>query len=120
MHHPRGVIPDGVRLPADIGPPSQLYAAKQLAEALELLAAWTRLVEIGSVGLHTLLSPRNRRAARESGLAFTVHGPYGAVLDPGSIDESVRRAAVDAHRRHVEAAASACAPVTPSCSNCNF
>lgn len=105
MHHPLGVIPDGVRLPADIGLPSQLLAAKQLAEVLELLAAWTHLVEIDSIGLHTLLSPRNRRTTRESGLAFTVHGPYGADLDPGSVDESVRRAVVDAHRRHVEAAA---------------
>jgi len=118
MHHPLGVIPDEVRLPADIGLPSQLYAAKRLAEALELLAAWTRLVEIDSVGLHTVRSPRNRRAARRSGLAFTVHGPYGAYLDPGSVDESARRAAVDAHRRHVEAAAdigASCYVVHPDC-----
>ena len=105
MHRPSRTMRDGVRLPADIGLPSQLYAVERLAQALDLLAAWTRLVEIDSVGLHTLLSPRNRRAARESGLAFTVHGPYGAELDLGSVVEAARRAAVDLHRRHAEAAA---------------
>ena len=33
--------------------------------------------EIRSFGLHTLLSKRNRAAARAAGLAYTVHGPFG-------------------------------------------
>jgi len=94
----------GPKLPADIGLPSQLYAAMQLGAALELLASRTRLVEIDSFGLHTMLSRSNRRAACESGLAFTVHGPYGYDFDPGNVNESGRRAVVEEHRRHAEAA----------------
>jgi len=97
-------VPAGRKLPADIGLPSQLHAAMPLGAALELLASRTRLVEIDSFGLHTMLSRRNRRAARESGLAFTVHGPYGYGFDPGNVDESGRRAVVEEHRRHAEAA----------------
>ncbi len=70
-----------------------------------LLARWSSLVEVDAVGLHTLLSPDNRRAARESGLAFTVHGPYGPAFDPASPEESERHRTIEAHRRHAEAAA---------------
>ena len=85
--------------------PSQIRPDLPLAELLERLAAHTSLVEIDSFGLHTVLSPLNRRAAAASGLRFTVHGPYGYDIDPGSLDEAVRRTAVDLHRRHLEAAA---------------
>ena len=92
-------------LPPDIGLPSQIYPEQTLAAVFELLAPRTGLVEIDSFGLHTVLSPRNRRDAVASGLRLTVHGPYGFDIDPGSRDEAVRRQAVAVHRRHIEAAA---------------
>jgi sugar phosphate isomerase/epimerase len=92
-------------LPPDIGLPSQVRPDLPLAELLERLAASTTLVEIDSFGLHTVLSPLNRRTAVASGLRFTVHGPYGYDIAPGSPDEATRRKAVDLHRRHLEAAA---------------
>jgi sugar phosphate isomerase/epimerase len=92
-------------LPPDIGLPSQIYSYETLAAAFELLAPRTGLVEIDSFGLHTVLSPLNRRSALASGLRLTVHGPYGFDIEPGSPDEAVRAKAVAQHRRHVEAAA---------------
>ena len=92
-------------LPSDIGLPSQLYPELTLAAAFELLAPRTGLVEIDSFGLHTVLSPRNRRDALASGLRLTVHGPYGFDIVPGSGDEALRRQTVALHRRHIEAAA---------------
>jgi sugar phosphate isomerase/epimerase len=92
-------------LPPDIGLPSQVYATEPLAVALERLASHTGLIEIDSFGMHTVLSPLNRRVAIASGLRLTVHGPYGFDIDPGSPDEAVRVQAVDRHRRHLEAAA---------------
>jgi sugar phosphate isomerase/epimerase len=92
-------------LPPDIGLPSQIYCDETLAAAFERLAPRTGLVEIDSFGLHTVLSPRNRRDALASGLRLTVHGPYGFDIQPGSPDEGVRAQAVAQHRRHVEAAA---------------
>ena len=65
---------------------------------------YATLVEIDSLGLHTALSPLNRRAAVASGLRLTVHGPYGYGIDPGSPDEALRRRTVALHRRHIEAA----------------
>jgi len=91
-------------LPPDIGLPSQVLPDVPLAGVLERLAPYTSLVEIDSLGLHTVLSPTNRRAATASGLRLTVHGPYGYDLDPGSPDEDVRRRSVALHRRHIEAA----------------
>ena len=92
-------------LPPDIGLPSQIYPEQTLAAVFELLAPRAGLVEIDSFGLHTVLSPRNRRDAVASGLRLTVHGPYGFDIDPGSRDEALRRQAVAVHRRHIEAAA---------------
>ncbi|MGD0996727.1 MAG: TIM barrel protein [Thermoleophilia bacterium] len=92
-------------LPPDIGLPSQVRPEFALAAVLELLAPHTSLVEIDSFGLHTVLSPRNRRDAVASGLRLTVHGPYGCDINPGSPDEALRRRTVALHRRHVEAAA---------------
>jgi sugar phosphate isomerase/epimerase len=92
-------------LPPDFGLPTQIFADLPLDAALERLAPLTDLVEIDSFGFHTVLSPRNRRIAHSSGLRFTVHGPYGPDILPGSLDERLRRAAVAAHRRHLEAAA---------------
>jgi sugar phosphate isomerase/epimerase len=92
-------------LPADIGLPSQIYPELPLAVALERLAVHSTLVEIDSFGMHTVLSPLNRRHARASGLRLTVHGPYGYEIMPGSLDDKARRHAVDTHRRHIECAA---------------
>ena len=92
-------------LPPDIGLPSRIYPDETLAAAFELLSPRTGLVEIDSFGLHTVLSPRNRRDALASGLRLTVHGPYGFDIEPGSPDEAVRVQAVAQHRRHIEAAA---------------
>ena len=91
-------------LPPDIGLPSQALPDVPLADVLERLARYTSLVEIDSLGLHTALSPLNRRAAIASGLRLTVHGPYGYGIDPGSTDETLRRQAVELHRRHIEGA----------------
>ncbi len=92
-------------LPPYIGLPSQIYPELPLAEVLEKLAPLTSLVEIDSFGMHTVLSPLNRRHARGSGMRLTVHGPYGYEIVPGSLDEAQRRQAVTVHRRHLEAAA---------------
>jgi sugar phosphate isomerase/epimerase len=92
-------------LPPDIGLPSQIYPEQTLAAVFELLAPRAGLVEIDSFGLHTVLSPRNRRDAVASGLRLTVHGPYGFDIDPGSRDAALRRQALAVHRRHIEAAA---------------
>jgi sugar phosphate isomerase/epimerase len=94
-----------VTLPPDFGLPTQIFADLPLAAALERLQPLTGLVEIDSYGYHTVLSPRNRRIAASSGLRFTVHGPYGPDILPGSPDEHLRRLAVDTHRRHLEASA---------------
>jgi len=92
-------------LPPDIGLSSQICPELPLVELFERVAPLTSLVEIDSFGMHTVLSPRNRRDAIASGLRLTVHGPYGFDIQPGSRDEAVRRQAMAMHRRHLEAAA---------------
>ncbi|MFA4965475.1 MAG: TIM barrel protein [Thermoleophilia bacterium] len=92
-------------LPPDIGLPSQIYPGLGLGRSLERVAAHASLAEIRSFGPHSLLVGRNRRAAASSGLRLTVHGPFGADVDPGSSDERARRRTLDVHRRHLEAAA---------------
>jgi sugar phosphate isomerase/epimerase len=92
-------------LPPDFGLPTQIFADLPLAAVLERLEPLTSLIEIDSYGYHTVLSPRNRRIAASSGSCFTVHGPYGPDILPGSPDEYLRRAAVATHRRHLEASA---------------
>jgi sugar phosphate isomerase/epimerase len=93
------------RLPVGLGLPSLLYGRLSLAEALELLAPRTSLVEIHSYGRHSLLCAENRGAAERGGLMFVVHGPYSSELDPASLDEVRRRWVVNEHRRQAEAAA---------------
>src|SRR5664280_1958946 len=92
-------------LPPDFGLPTQIFADLPLEAALARLLPLTSLVEINSFGYHTVLSPRNRRTAASSGARFTVHGPYGPDVLPGSPDEHVRQAAVATHRRHLDASA---------------
>ena len=91
-------------LPPDIGLPSDVWYRLPLGEALARVADYATLAEIASGEDHTLLSVANRRAAIESGLRLTVHGPFDD-LEPGSPRERDRRHALTVHRRHLEAAA---------------
>jgi len=90
--------------PHDIGISSSAYSELLLPAALERIAAVAPSAEIRSFGLHTLLSKRNRRAALESGLPSSVHGPFG-YTGLGDVSEAVRLEALEEHRRHLEAAA---------------
>jgi sugar phosphate isomerase/epimerase len=90
--------------PADIGISSSAYAELLLPAALARIAELGTAAEIRSFGLHTLLSVRNRRAARSAGLPYTVHGPFG-YTGLGDVDQGARREALDEHRRHLAAAA---------------
>ena len=88
----------------DIGISTSAWADLPLEAALARIAALTSLAEIRSFGMHTLLSRSNRKAVAVSGLACTVHGPFGSAhLGDGSAAQ--RRALLDEHRRHLEAAA---------------
>ena len=89
--------------PHDIGISSSAYAELVLAPALERIAAVAPSAEIRSFGLHTLLSPRNRRAALAAGLPCSVHGPFGNT-SLGDVSEAGRLKALDEHRRHLDAA----------------
>ncbi len=92
------------RLPPDVGLPSDAWYGLPLDAALGRIARYATLAEIASVEEHTLLSAPNRRAAVESGLRLTVHGPWDD-LEPGSTRERDRRHALTVHRRHLEATA---------------
>jgi len=91
-------------LPPDIGLPSDAWYGLPLGAALERVARYASLAEIASTEEHSLLAAANRRAAVESGLRLTVHGPWDD-LEPGSPRERDRRHALTVHRRHLEAAA---------------
>ena len=91
-------------LPPDIGLPSDAWYRLPLGDALARVSDYATLAEIASGEDHTLLSGANRRAAIESGLRLTVHGPFDD-LEPGSPRERDRRHALTVHRRHLEAAA---------------
>jgi sugar phosphate isomerase/epimerase len=93
-----------VHPPHDIGISSSAYAELVLGPALERIAAVASSAEVRSFGLHTLLSPRNRRAALEAGLSCSVHGPFG-YNSLGDTSEAARLEALDEHRRHLEASA---------------
>ena len=87
-----------------IGISTSAYAELMLPVALERVAELAPAAEIRSFGLHTLLSGRNRRAARAAGLRYSVHGPFGytGIWD---LDEVERLEALDEQRRHLEASA---------------
>ena len=93
-----------MKLPPDIGLPTDAWYRLPLAAALERIAERAELAEIYSADDHSLLAAANRRAALASGLQLTVHGPHDD-LEPGSLRERDRRYAVQVHRRHLEAAA---------------
>lgn len=88
----------------DIVISTSAYAGELLPAALASIAELAPAAEIRSFGLHTLLSRRNRAAAQEAALWYSVHGPFGytGIWDA---DDSVRGAALDEHRRHLEASA---------------
>jgi sugar phosphate isomerase/epimerase len=90
--------------PDDIGISSSAYSELFLPAALERIAAVAPSAEVRSFGLHTLLSPRNRRAALAAGLPCSVHGPFG-YKGLGDVSEAMRLEALDEHRRHLAAAA---------------
>jgi sugar phosphate isomerase/epimerase len=88
----------------DIGISTSAYPELMLPAALERIAAVAPAAEIRSFGMHTLLSKRNRAAAREACLSYSVHGPFGytGIWDTG---EAERLEALSEHRRHLEASA---------------
>ena len=90
--------------PTDIGISTSAYSELMLPSALEAIADLASSAEIRSFGLHTLLSKRNRAAAQQAGLTYTVHGPFGykGIWD---LDDAVRLEALSEHRRHLEASA---------------
>jgi sugar phosphate isomerase/epimerase len=92
--------------------PSAAFYDRSLDDALTAMSALADLGEVFSEGHHSLLDQTNLAAAQAAvatGLQLTVHGPFNA-SSPACLDESRRRAAVDEHRRHLEAAA-ACGAV---------
>ena len=88
----------------DIGISTSAYAGDMLAPTLARIAELAPSAEIRSFGLHTLLSERNRRACRDAGLDYTVHGPFG-YIGIADVDPARRREALDEHRRHLQASA---------------
>ncbi len=88
----------------DIGISTSAWSTHSLPFALERIAKLAPAAEIRSFDMHTLLSKRNRVAALAAGLSYTVHGPFG-YRGLGDASETARRAALDEHARHLEAAA---------------
>lgn len=93
-----------MRLPDDIGVPTDAWYRLPLAEALDHASQYATLVEILSADDHSLLATTNRAAALACGLRLTVHGPFDD-LETGSTRKRDRRFAMRTHRRHLEAAA---------------
>lgn len=88
----------------DIGISTSAWPELLLGAALDRIAALGPAAEIRSFGMHTLLSRTSRRAVLQSGLPCTVHGPFG-YKGLGSTAGPDRLAALDEHRRHLEASA---------------
>jgi sugar phosphate isomerase/epimerase len=86
----------------DIGISTSAYSELLLPAALERISEQVSFAEIRSFGLHTLLSKRNRAEARQAGLTYTVHGPFGYV-GIWDLDDAERLKALGEHRRHLEA-----------------
>ena len=88
----------------DIGISTSAFSGLMLPAALARVAELAPAAEIRSFGLHTLLSERNRKAAQDAGLKYSVHGPFGytGIWD---LDDDERLKALDEQRRHLEASA---------------
>ena len=91
-------------LPPDIGLAASAWFDLPLAAALAQVARVAGLAEVYSDYNHSLTTAANRQAAAHSGLRLTVHGPWEGA-DVGDPSETGRRAALDVHHRHLEAAA---------------
>jgi sugar phosphate isomerase/epimerase len=86
---------------------SAAFYDRPLGAALSAMGRLADLGEVFSDGPHGLLEPANLAAAQgavAAGLRLSVHGPF-IESSPASLDEAQRRAAVESHRRHLEAAA---------------
>lgn len=95
-----------VPVPLDIGVSTSAWPELPLGPVLARVAELAPAAEVRSFGMHTLLSRSSRTAVTESGLACSVHGPFGHEDDGiGSTSKPARLAALDLHRRHLEAAA---------------
>lgn len=88
----------------DIGISTSAWPELLLGAALERVAGLAGAAEVRSFGMHTLLSRTSRKAVLQAGLPCSVHGPFGYV-GIGSTSEAGRRAALEEHRRHIEASA---------------
>jgi sugar phosphate isomerase/epimerase len=88
----------------DIGISTGAYANFSLAAALLRIGEIAPAAEILSLGQHSLLLPANARVVELSGLPFSVHGPF-LHFEFGSRTARHHRAALEAHRRHLEVAA---------------
>ncbi len=93
-----------MQLPPDIGLAAAAWFDQPLAVALGHIASVAELAEVYSDYNHSLIRAANRRAAVQSGLQLTVHGPWENA-DVGHPCEAARKAALAVHRRHLEAAA---------------
>jgi sugar phosphate isomerase/epimerase len=107
-----------MRLPPDIGLPTDALYRLPLAAALERVAERAELAEIYSSDDHSLLVPANRRAGQPA----ATHRPRTHRRPrAGSPRERIRRCAVHVHRHHLEAAAEIGAltyVVHPDCRGC--
>ena len=86
---------------------SAAFYDRPLGAALSAMGVLADLGEVFSDGPHDLLEPANLAAAQAAvaaGLRLSVHGPF-IESSPASLDKPRRRAAVEGHRRHLEAAA---------------
>ncbi len=85
-----------------IGISTSAWPDLRLGPALARIADLAPAAEIRSCARHTLLSRESRSAALESGLTCSVHGPFG-YTKLGSTSEAERLAALEEHRRHLDA-----------------
>jgi sugar phosphate isomerase/epimerase len=89
---------------ADIGISTGAYGHVPLEAALQRIAELAPAAEILSRGRHSLLHPANAVVIEQSGLPFSVHGPF-LHFAFGSRSSRLHRAALDEHRRQLAVAA---------------
>ena len=90
-------------LPPDIGLAATAWFDQPLAAVWRTSLPSPVLPRSTAYYNHSLLTAANRRAAVQSGLRLTVHGPWEGA-DVGHPSEAARKAALAVHRRHLEAA----------------
>jgi sugar phosphate isomerase/epimerase len=89
---------------SDIGVSTGAYLNLSLASALLRISELTAFAEVLSLGPHSILDKANARVLEVAGLPFSVHGPF-AHFELGSRWASRHKAAMEMHRRHIDAAA---------------